>query len=279
MYFFVEKCRKICIFIFIFFRFENVHAKARYEYICELLLESKADVICLQEVTYSFINHLKEYTALNDLYSCSDADFKADTVNPYGVLTLCKKELDAKYEWHEFPTLMMRQLLVASFTRDSSAFAVGNVHLESLSTQPVREKQLNICKEILESDKFNSLLVGDFNFDSYINWGYREGRLDNECLMEIIPEWKDTWQVCHDTTKEKGYTYDTTLNKMLKQKRKEQMRYDRIMCHLNEQWVPNEINLFAHEEIPRSGIDSWWCSNAIFPSDHFGLIATFHKMK
>jgi tyrosyl-DNA phosphodiesterase 2 len=119
-----------------------------------------------------------------------------------------------------------------------------------------------------------AILVGDFNFDSTRN--FNEGgdylgyicalviltRLENEVLVEILPQYVDTWPLLHPN--DKGYTYDSEVNSVIKHY--EQMRYDRVMIR-SKTWVPTHISLLGNQPIKTN----------LFPSDHFGLCATFTK--
>jgi endonuclease/exonuclease/phosphatase family metal-dependent hydrolase len=88
---------------------------------------------------------------------------------------------------------------------------IGNVHLESLNNARTREEQLGICDTILPSGK--SILVGDFNFCSERNY---DGSLplENDCLSRTMPSYEDLWRKLKP--EEKGFTFDSTANKMLK---------------------------------------------------------------
>lgn len=148
------------------------------------------------------------------------------------------------------------------------------MHLESLSTRVVREKQLEHISRILSTR--HSLLVGDFNFDSDRNFeGY--GPLENAVLKKIFPQFVDVWEALYPG--EKGYTYDSLRNKMIT--KYERMRYDRILLKVVQEnesnskeevnsstksrWMPSFIKLFGDQPINIAS------PKIVFPSDHFGM--------
>jgi tyrosyl-DNA phosphodiesterase 2 len=264
--------------------------------------ELQPSIICLQEVVPSWIEKCCDFAAKND-YDISDQS--GDTVNPYGVLMMCKKELRVEFALHELPTHMCRKLLTASFQAPYSggSVCVSTVHLESLASQTMREKQLSVCASVLQ--KFEvAFLCGDFNFCSRRNYS-GTGELENLCLSRLMPEYQDTWLCVRPD--EPGFTFDTDVNGMLNKDRSEQMRYDRIMFKSSSASIvgPVRASLIGNQCIvakpPDSEgqkdsaiVDSVFSSPVraqtnglmamkrghlkpvpVFPSDHFGLIAEF----
>ena len=143
---------------------------------CETL---NPDVICLQEVTPEFCHHLLRILPTSPwlrTYDSSDSNFIGKSVEPYGVMILCKKELNPSFTFHPLVTTMCRQLLVADIPNIFSVgeinsgvthptLKIGTVHLESLYYHSVREQQLEVCAAVLAAHP--SILCGDFNFCSY----------------------------------------------------------------------------------------------------------------
>jgi endonuclease/exonuclease/phosphatase family metal-dependent hydrolase len=130
-----------------------------------------------------------------------------------------RKDLDAVYSFHEFVSMMGRELLLteikvprphmaqASDLKEAAApgaglragvhagqreggwekIVVGNVHLESLSSHKVRISQMETCAAVMGSFS-NAILCGDFNFCSYRNFHANSGRpLENNDLTRILP--------------------------------------------------------------------------------------------
>jgi endonuclease/exonuclease/phosphatase family metal-dependent hydrolase len=119
----------------------------RNEYILNLIERQSVDIICLQEVTHEFLSILAQRSRLVADYDISDHDLSGATIGSYGVLMMCKKELQASYHFTEFPTGMGRSLLSAELALDGQhsnvggTFCVGTVHLESLDSARLRIKQ------------------------------------------------------------------------------------------------------------------------------------------
>jgi hypothetical protein len=124
----------------------------RNEYILNLIERQSVDIICLQEVTHEFLSILAQRSRLVADYDISDNDLSGATIGSYGVLMMCKKELQASYHFTEFPTGMGRSLLSAELALDGQhsnvggTFCVGTVHLESLDSA----RHFNYCGEIIQ---------------------------------------------------------------------------------------------------------------------------------
>lgn len=209
------------------------------------------DVICLQEVTPSFIKKLKASQIFND-YTCSDISDSA--VLPYGVLTLAKKELRARYRFVDLPTSMDRRLLIADIPDEKGLFRIGNVHLESLNSQPTREAQLRICADALRANTPSlHMLCGDFNFCSNRNYYTYPTPpvLHNACIAHIFPEARDAWLDLHDP----GYTFDGSINCIITNPL-ERMRYDRILyASRGNAWSAASVEIVGNSPILEGGED------------------------
>jgi endonuclease/exonuclease/phosphatase family metal-dependent hydrolase len=201
--------------------FDPFEQTKRYQTIFDTCYNLNVDVICFQEVIPSFINQLLNHP-LSSQYTLSDTN--GETVNPYGVLTLCKTNLNPKFQFHKLPTHMGRMLLTATIQSQNEAITIGNIHLESLNFHRIREQQLGISYNILRRYNF-SILCGDFNFCSNRNYFLNSHPLENDSLYKIMIDYRDLW--LDMKAEEKGFTFDSTVNKMLSQH--ETMRYDRII--------------------------------------------------
>eukprot|EP00981_Chlorochromonas_danica_P011146 scaffold3779_cov254-Ochromonas_danica.AAC.6 len=211
--------------------FDRFERKARGDAVVKICEDLLPHVICLQEVTPTFLHHsLSLSSTLLANYHCSDSsEMIGDTVRPYGVLTLVRKDLNSSFRWVDLPTQMDRKLLIADLPDWS--VSIGNVHLESLDNHPTREAQLSLCAESLQTSSF-SLLCGDFNFCSYRNYHNHDhqgqNRLENDSLSQRLPGYGDLWLTLHKAEDDPGYTFDGTVNPLASDPT-EQMRYDRIL--------------------------------------------------
>ena len=296
--------------------FDSLERTARYNHIFQTIQSIKPDIVCLQEVTPYFVEQLKLWPEILKFYSFSD-QLDSASIIPYGVAVLCRKSLSPEFKFVALPTNMYRKLLITDFQIDKQMFTIGTVHLESLNNQKMREEQLVICSQQLNSRPF-SLLCGDFNFCSYRNFDENSSsRLDNSCLAEILPEYIDIWPELKGPSN-LGYTFDTINNGMLCGHPFERMRYDRIIyrsatscsdsASSELSWRPVHVELLGVDPISSSESSAGGTNNAstgtpdakmkvvlpqqpskrtgdkgsaiipIYPSDHFGLFAVFEKL-
>ena len=173
--------------------------RARMLHIIRTINDLQPCVACLQEVTPCLIELLhddddirRRYDLSTDNVECMNKEFG------YCVLTLTKKELRCKFKVVQLPTTMGRELVIAHPQNSAGlgSVAVGNVHLESLDNHSLREKQLTICYEALETYD-TSLLVGDFNFCSLKNFHPNRGLLENNSLETCLSGFDDVWLKLH----------------------------------------------------------------------------------
>ncbi|CAM9283312.1 unnamed protein product, partial [Ectocarpus fasciculatus] len=229
--------------------FDRFAYDVRMSMIMQTIADKRPDLICLQEVLPKFVPVLLQQSWAAE-YDMSD-DGSGSSVAPYGVLIMTKKILKARYSFYKLPTNMARRLLTAEIIYNGAIVLVATIHLESLNSQKLREKQLRICEEIFR--KYATVIFcGDFNFCSYRNF-------------KILPSYQDVWPTLHP--EEKGFTFDSTTNPSIHQF--EQMRYDRVMCQSLE-GLP--LSLRSRDENKGfSALDL----QEVFPSDHYGLLTEF----
>lgn len=245
--------------------FGNLEATKRYQAIIETFLHRLPSVICCQEVTSQFLDMLLKHPGIQEHYCISD-DGNQQTLGGYGVLILWKRSLPFRsLRLHPLPSKMGRKLLELEVDRHGAPFKIATVHLESLPPyHEARGKQLRLATDYLRKSQVPSLLMGDFNFCS-----------TNEQENKNIPaDFMDVWAQVRP--EDNGWTEDTHINIMRynqKQKHK-QVRFDRVLLHQGsapDSWLPQEIELLGTEPLPALP-DIW-------PSDHFGLWATFSPVR
>lgn len=168
--------------------FEQNQFERRMNHILDESLQLDPDVICYQEVLPEFVEIISSRKIITDNYHLSDYNPRG-----YGTITLTKVHYQAVFERIPFETRMSRDLLITKLNINGTIVAVGNVHLESLSSAPLREKQLKVCWKNLRS--YNSaVLVGDFNFCSERNFHPTPGvPLENNVLSRALPGFIDVW--------------------------------------------------------------------------------------
>jgi len=234
-----------------------------------LIHTKKPDIICLQEMTDTIMQVIESIEWVQKSYWISGNNYSAG----YGITILSRFPVINIVE-QKFPTKLGRSLLVAQFEVNKEKLFVGTVHLESYAKDyQTRKKQLIVAKEYLTGMGGNSMLMGDFNFAD-----------ENECieLSFFLSPYIDVWKQLRPD--EIGFTYDMQenimLNETLKMKGREDARnrIDLILynCAQEKKFKPELIELLGTEEILKDRkIPDGHKKDTIFPSDHFGLHATF----
>jgi len=278
--------------------FAKNNQMVRYKSILDIARKSDADFICFQEATHEFRTLISKDEEINKMYDIS----KTCGANWYYCMTLVKKNLNAKFSEKHFKSSRMgRWLLVATASVSELQIKVGNVHLESLNAARERREQLIVSNKELKGGDC-SILCGDFNIGARWNYldmaswrgkftkptaadrepykGKKGKELENSVLVEVMPDYIDVWDALHPD--DYGYTFDSEINLMLRTY--EQMRYDRVLCRKSGNVRPVAIKIIANNPIQvpqnteeKTKGDLWELleKDVIFPSDHFGLHATF----
>ena len=221
--------------------FDPAHLIERTTVITEILCTSRADVICLQEVTQPAHEMLQLDERLASLYA-----FSFPLQPPAGkqrswyyALMLVRRELNPVFQSIDFPSEVQRQLIVATI----GEMAIATAHFESMDSRRLRREQL-VCTSKVLTHFPAWVLCGDFNFCSYQNFGGRNpGDLENTVLADVLPPHVDAWPALHPPT-EPGFTFDSEKNANVE--KFEQMRYDRVLCSLPH-CKPHTVSLVGTE--------------------------------
>eukprot|EP01063_Lacrimia_lanifica_P035248 TRINITY_DN6679_c0_g1_i2.p1 TRINITY_DN6679_c0_g1~~TRINITY_DN6679_c0_g1_i2.p1 ORF type:complete len:346 (+),score=97.54 TRINITY_DN6679_c0_g1_i2:97-1134(+) len=274
--------------------FDKIAQAARAQAVVDILKQCKAHVICLQEVTAAAFATIRAdpWVAAH----CSIVDPQCSHYDTwYGVAILSTLPVTAAAAWVFSNSGMGRALLAARVAvGGGKEVAVGTVHLESLNCPRERAQQVVFSaaalKTMMEQPKVGGVrgmlpafmggssaespapppavggvLCGDFNFDSDRNFVKNDGQpLENDVLAKEIPAWRDAWPRLHPNTP--GKTFDTSTNRMLAGHKSEVMRYDRVLSHT---LAPAAMRLLGTDPIAAAA------PQAIYPSDHYGLLAVF----
>lgn len=255
--------------------FANVSWKHRADILFKLVEVHQPTIICFQEVTREF----QEYAATQEVMQQYVMD--QHRIASYGVAIGYRKNSylsEAKVEFDEFRLLsnMDRTLKTIKVTLNGHTLHCGTVHLESLSTRDTRKNQLKQIQAYYKKKRGeNVVFCGDFNFDSVQNWNPNDGlSLENTVLKEEVPDYTDVWASLKPT--ERGLTFDTETNPWIGGKRREQMRYDRMMVR-SAVWDASSIEIIGNNvsqfhDPDYEGLDDRLPS---VPSDHYGLFAKF----
>jgi len=105
-----------------------------------------ADVVCLQEVTPTFLEWMLAESWVREHYFLSDIN-----ISPYGVLIASRKTLQPPlFRVFSLPSKMSRILLRAEYRLNDEHVCVGTFQLESHSDSDVRLQQLAAISPLLD---------------------------------------------------------------------------------------------------------------------------------
>ena len=237
--------------------FGTYYLEERLKALLAILRQSDADIIALQEVTEFSLNKILCEKWIGDSYFLSN--FKGDSVKPYGLLVLSRIAF-RNVSFLKLSSRQGRHLLICVFNINGVEIILATVHLESRHTSAkTRGDQMRLIFTALYNHP-HVILTGDFNFCA--SW--------KEENQRIPREYKDIWQELMPG--DPGYTEDSNINLMLMQLkgRPKMVRFDRILYKSNPQlWSPVSIERLGKEPLLEHP--------SVFPSDHFGLKATFRS--
>jgi tyrosyl-DNA phosphodiesterase 2 len=237
--------------------FGEYELSARCDALLGLLRDCGADIIALQEVTAPFLERMLAQSWVRRDFVISDAT--GATFPDYGVVLLSRVPVH-RFELYDLPTTMSRKLVLCRLAAGALNLDVGAVHLESLKEFGMyREEQLRAIFRILEPRE-NAVLLGDFNFCS--SWD------ENELIDD---RYSDLWPLLHPD--DPGWTVDGESNAMRPAlgKSGKQVRFDRILVRAKSGSLQvQSIRLLGTAPVSPDLPE-------VFPSDHFGLVATLER--
>jgi alkylated DNA repair dioxygenase AlkB len=169
------------------------------------------------------------------------------------------------------PSCMDRRALVVDVVLSTGAVVrVQTTHLESKKPNwELRAKQLEVLLPIVKAPTIPAIVVGDFNFCS--SWPEENEVIEQD--LRVI----DVWPALRGETA--GFTEDSVVNSMMlkaKRGKHKQVRFDRILLVNPDGVAPTTVLIPA--SIKLLGTTPLAGKAGIFPSDHFGLVATFKVM-
>ena len=281
----------------------------RLPFIINLLKENKNDIICLQEVSQKILKTLLADPWVVQNYYFSETDINWDNRADVISLTLSKVQPIKTYIYTLKGGLFPSDIVYMEF--DDRVIINTSLHPGSKSSPGIsdssnyslcRIEQITIIEKII--DKLNTknktiYLCGDFNIDF-------NGPTDDWPELNKIKELKlnDTWKLLKKD--DNGFTEDTTLNTMrwnTKQIEK-QVRFDAILYTPNQSTTALSIQIVGTKKVydlpfemftehskhlklnPKKGFrtgdkiyyDDQPKTLDWYPSDHFGVVATFSQI-
>ena len=230
----------------------------------EILEALHPDVICLQEVTPGFLEHILAEPWIRRHYTASHTKKSELGVMKYATVMLSKLKV-LGYTSHDLPSFMDRKLIVGRFEIAGHVINVATAHLESEQQIQSRQQQMACLKEWLDEKGEAYVIAGDFNFGT--------SGVENGALAEY--GWQDAWHELHGS--EEGFTRDTRTNPLLRAQYPGglQARFDRICSHSELEWSvaldPAQIIRLGTEAISPE-------LSGVHPSDHYGLFCVMELM-
>jgi endonuclease/exonuclease/phosphatase family metal-dependent hydrolase len=176
----------------------------RYERVLAMLLERKADVVGLEEVTSTFARMLAGSGKLMELY-----DMHSEPRGRHDTCLLVRKALHAKFEVYPLAANRARTVVLGRFNAHGRSVAVAVFHLESdfFNEEAERRKgqQLRaIVQQVDATDAHTLWCMGDSNLT-----GGQFLALDNELIAEAGVT--DGWLARHPTDEnQKSKEWKTT---------------------------------------------------------------------
>lgn len=235
---------------------DKIYTEQRIPVIVELLKNSLADIIVLQEVTISLFNQLVKEDWVKD-YFCSEAP-SAPSLESQNLIIFSKYPFTLMEHWYS----TYKKVLLASWQINDQALHLAAVHLTSSHTrnsEQIRANQLSALLEYLATLTGDSIIAGDFNLvddehaEDFLKYGFTD-------------IWKDL------RPKEVGYTFNPEINPLAKlmSLSGKPTRFDRIFLKSKTgSWLGEKIDMFASKPFAES----------LFASDHFGVKATLRSKK
>jgi endonuclease/exonuclease/phosphatase family metal-dependent hydrolase len=241
--------------------FESMVNDVRYPAVVKLVVATGADIICLQEVTQSFIRHLKADPAVRETYTC--LGIEGETIGDsmfHGCLMLIKTKTLTVTQGtlDELPdTRDQRRLLSArvsgvpgAHTHNIRDVMVATAHLESTGAEyavSARLRQLRYIKEKLPHS--GAIFCGDMNLVT-----------EGETRVPEKLGFHDAWTAA-------GHSADTPTSDALYKSMYTPRRLDRVL-YTGDVLCTSEASLFG--ETPLQITQP--VQMDLFLSDHIGVL-------
>ncbi len=232
---------------------DRVRVSERFPPLLELLARADADIIALQEVTDWIARLIHEQPWARAYHASSVGGRRA---HPGGQYILSKRPI-LRSRSLELPGRQRRTALFSTIAvRDDVELTIVTTHLESfLEDGPTRARQLDAIFEALMIED-EAVVLGDLNFG--------DGEPEEG---SINAEFDDLWRRLHPH--ELGFTWDMERSEMARAGSfagEKSRRLDRVLLR-SELWEGGSIEIIGDEPVHPGKLD-------LFPSDHFGLLAT-----
>lgn len=244
---------------------------ARCDAIINILKDSKAEVIGLQEVIPKFLTKLVQCSWVQENYYITDVS--GNSFCGYGTIIMTLLRPSGFYA-RPLESLMGRQLIMCEFVLNNphakvlEILRIGAVHMESLQKcSDIRKDQFRqilpmLTREVPGYKYVHSILMGDFNLDP------KSPEEIESVRAELGTDFIDCWTMIHPNTS--GETRFINYP----EEGRQPVRYDRILlCTKKNRIIPTQISTFGSTPLEiKSGCEEY---DTVFPSDHLGLVCDF----
>ncbi|CAF3931338.1 unnamed protein product [Rotaria sordida] len=274
--------------LFDFYQSTLIYTSQRYRSILDTLKSLLPDIICLQEVTYNFLNLL-----LNEIWLQENNYYIIIMKNvidsykekSYGQLmimknfrprsfSICPLDLSDNDEETAAPTTVTKhkitkELIIARFGLNTKAtIDLVNLHLHSDLSRNASGKRCQTLENLFKKMKtINYMLIGDFNFGD-------NNLKEQNILASYENKVHDLWKDVYNLNQNPGYTYDPSTNICAHITSQSQInrRLDRYLIHTldNLSYSIEHLSMIGIEKIPIDllNIDN---NQLINQSDHYAL--------
>ncbi len=231
---------------------DSAQASKRVPPLLKILADADADVIALQEVAPWFLARLRREAWATPYHLA----LVGGDIEPGGQLILSRFPV-TRSRSHRLPGPQKRTVLVATLRTARGDLTVATTHMESpLADGPVRGRQLEAIFRLLKEPE-HAVFLGDLNFGD--GEQPETARLDNAYV--------DVWTSLKPS--DAGFTWNIETSDMAKKGSfpgEKSRRIDRILLR-SRTWTPLSIRIVGNEPVTAG-------DKGLFPSDHFGLVAT-----
>ncbi|CAF3680828.1 unnamed protein product [Adineta steineri] len=263
-----------------------IYTTQRYQSILQTLKSLQPDLICLQEVTRTFLNLLLNEMWLqeNNYYIIiKQSIINSEQNKSYGQLILMKNfrprsfticPLDISKNNDNTTTEITntnatKEIIIARFGLSTKVtIDIVNLHLHSNRSRNANDKRCQTLENLFKQfNTKNYMLIGDFNFGDY---DVKEQNMLEKYSNDIHDLWKDTY----DIEQNPGFTYDPSRNICARITSDTQInrRFDRYLIHTlyNLYYSIQHLNMIGIDTIPIDPMNND-DDKRINQSDHYGL--------
>ena len=236
---------------------EEIPSARRQAALLNLLEESGADVIALQEVGRSWRDALLGAAWVKASYGWTREG--ASPLVPNGNFILSRHPI-RKASSATLPGRQGRTGLKAVIDVGGRELAVATTHMESrLEDGPVRAKQLDALFRLLR-DAEDAVLLGDLNF----------GDGEEPETTHLEKAYADLWLSLRPG--EAGFTWNIEASEMARKGSfpgERSRRLDRILVR-STAWKPKAVRIIGDQPVTPG-------DRKLFPSDHFGVVGVIER--